>query len=54
MRSLTEDRRAVVTSIVDNSSTSLTSYTDDYTYWDEMVAFVRQPTTDWAHLDVEP
>ncbi len=34
-------------------SHQLTSYTYDYTYWDELVAFVQKPNNEWAKINLD-
>ncbi len=34
-------------------SKQFTSYTYDYTYWDEMVAFVKKPDMNWAKINID-
>lgn len=39
--------------IVSFKSSSLIAYTNDYTYWDEMVLFAKNGDTAWAHSNID-
>ena len=39
--------------IVNFKSSSLIAYTNDYTYWDEMVSFSKNGDTAWAHSNID-
>lgn len=39
--------------IISFKSSSLVAYTNDYTYWDEMVLFAKSGDTAWAHGNID-
>lgn len=39
--------------IMNFKSSSLIAYTNDYTYWDEMVLFARNGDTAWGHANID-
>lgn len=49
-----EDERARLASQIELEGRTLANFAYDYTYWDDMVAFVRKPRPAWAAENIRP
>lgn len=49
-----DEQRSVLTTIINQRSSSLQTFVDDYGYWDDMVRFLEKPETRWAATTIEP
>jgi len=47
------DHRTLLQKIISFKSSSLIAYTNDYTYWDEMVSFTKTDDTVWAKGNID-
>lgn len=48
-----QEHENLLKKIIGFKSSSLIAYTNDYTYWDEMVEFTRSGDTAWAHNNID-
>ena len=49
-----EDTDLLIRKIVDLKGARLDGFVGDYSYWDELVAFVKNPRPEWSKVNLEP
>ncbi|PAW63542.1 MAG: hypothetical protein B9S34_14140 [Opitutia bacterium Tous-C1TDCM] len=53
LESETRERSHLLEELVDLTGQALRDFTSDYSQWDEMVAFLRQPKPEWAAINLD-
>ena len=51
--SLRREREALVARVVELRGESLRTFAEDYSYWDELLAFVRTGSEEWARVNLD-
>lgn len=52
LHNLTEERQGLESRLLDLNGQSLCSFADDYSFWGEMVTFVRTGDAEWARINI--
>lgn len=47
-----KEKTAQLAKVIDLTGKQLETLTDDYSWWDEMISFARNPDTSWAHDNI--
>ncbi len=53
LESETRERSRMLEELVELTGQALRDFTSDYSQWDEMVGFLRQPTREWAAINLD-